>query len=145
MSSPQEYWDGCLIRTWRQSGSLFDALSMFNSITKTKAMEIEPKLLRLPREGYPWKISVRVFMASHLSKISNRLWDQPPEKDVALLKKLKDSKYDTEKDTIEDSQFKQEIRKTLVNNQKLELTSRKISERNDATNWGTTKTGRRGV
>ena len=92
MSTPQEYWDACLIRTWRQSGSVLDAMMMFKSITKIQMEDVEPKLLRIPKDGFPWKTGVKVFIASHLSKISNRLWDQPPEKDVALLKKLKDSK-----------------------------------------------------
>ena len=145
MSTPQEYWDACLIRTWRQSGSLLDAMMMFNSITKLKAMDIEPKLLRLPSEGFPWKTGVKVFIASYLSKISNRLWDQPPEKDVALLKKLKDSKYDTEKDTIHDTALITERSKTYKNKKKMEFLSKNISERNKSTDRGTMKTPRRGV
>ena len=144
MSTPQEYWDACLIRTWRQSGSLLDALMMFDSITQLRAIDIEPKLLRLPSEGFPWKIGIRVFMASHLSKISNRLWDQPPERDVALLQKLKDSKYDTEKDAIADNELKNEISKTVKNKRKMELLSKNNSERNKATDWGTMKTPNRG-
>ena len=145
MSTPQEYWDACLIRTWRQSGSLLDAMMMFDSITKLRAIDIEPKLLRLPSEGFPWKIGIRVFMASHLSKISNRLWDQSPKRDVALLQKLKDSKYDTEKDTISDKSLKNEINKTYKNKKQMEFLSKNISERNKSTDWGTIKTPRRGV
>jgi hypothetical protein len=144
MSTPQEYWDACLIRTWRQSGSLLDAIMMFHSITQTKIMEVEPKLLRLPKDGFPWKSGIRVFMASYLSKISNRLWDQPPEKDVALLKKLKESKYDTEKDTIHDISLINERSKTYKNKRKMELLSKTISERNKDTDWGTMKGSRRG-
>lgn len=144
MSTPQEYWDACLIRTWRQSGSVLDAMKMFESITKIRMEDVEPKLLRIPRVGFPWKIGIRVFVAEHLSKISARLWDQPPEKDVALLKKLKDSKYDTEKDTIHSADFKNEIRKTLQNKKQMELLSKNISERNKDTDWGTMKTPSRG-
>lgn len=144
MSTPQEYWDACLIRTWRQSGSLLDAIMMFYSITKLRATDIEPKLLRFPSEGFPWKTGIRVFIASHLSKISNRLWNQPPERDVALLQKLKDSKYDTEKDTIVDKELQEERRITSLHRKKLELTSTNISERNKSTDWGTMKTPRRG-
>lgn len=139
MSSPQEYWDACLILAWRKAGTVWDVFDMFESITKTKATEVEPKLLRLPREGFPWRIGVRVFAAQHLSKISARLWEQPPEKDVALLKKLKESKYDTEKDTIQDSALKDQIRKTRINKKKQEFTTRAISERNSATNWNVVK------
>jgi len=145
MSTPQEYWDACLIRTWRQSGSLLDAMMMFNSITKLRAMDIEPKLLRLPSEGFPWQIGIKVFVAAHLSKISARLWDQPLERDVALLQKLKESKYDTEKDTIGDKSLKNEINKTYKNKKQMEFLSKNISERNKSTDWGTMKTPRRGV
>lgn len=144
MSTPQEYWDACLIRTWRQSGSVLDAMKMFESITKIRMEDVEPKLLRIPRVGFPWKIGIRVFVAEHLSKISARLWDQPPEKDVALLKKLQDSKYDTEKDTIGDKSLKTEINKTYKNKRKMELLSKNISERNKDTDWGTMKTPSRG-
>jgi len=144
MSTPQEYWDACLIRTWRQSGSVLDAMKMFESITKIRMEDVEPKLLRIPRVGFPWKLGVKVFVAEHLSKISARLWDQPPEKDVALLQKLKDSKYDTEKDTIQDSDFKNEINKTNKNKRKMELLSKNISERNKDTDWGTMKITKRG-
>ena len=144
MSTPQEYWDACLIRTWRQSGSVLDAMIMFKSITKINIEDTEPKLLRIPRNGFPWKIGIKVFVAEHLSKISARLWDQPPEKDVALLKKLKDSKYDTEKDTILDTAFKKEIRNTSKNKKQMELLSKNISERNKDTDWGTMKTPSRG-
>jgi hypothetical protein len=145
MSTPQEYWDACLIRTWRQSGSVLDAMMMFKSITKIQMEDVEPKLLRIPKDGFPWKTGVKVFIASHLSKISNRLWDQPPEKDVDLLKKLKDSKYDTEKDTIHDTALITERSKTYKNKRKMELLSKKISERNSTTDWNTMKTPRRGV
>ena len=144
MSTPQEYWDACLIRTWRQSGSVLDAMIMFKSITKINLADVEPKLLRIPRVGFPWKIGIKVFVAGHLSKISARLWDQPPEKDVALLKKLKDSKYDTEKDAIDDYTLKNEINKTYKNKRKMELLSKNNSERNKATDWGTMKTPNRG-
>lgn len=144
MSTPQEYWDACLIRTWRQSGSVLDAMIMFKSITKINLEDVEPKLLRIPRVGFPWKIGIKVFVAEHLSKISARLWDQPPEKDVALLKKLKDSKYDTEKDAIADNELKNEISKTVKNKRKMELLSKNNSERNKATDWGTMKTPNRG-
>lgn len=76
MSTLQEYWDACLIRTWRQSGSVLDAMMMFKSITKIQMEDVEPKLLRIPRVGFPWKIGIKVFVAEHLSKISARLWGQ---------------------------------------------------------------------
>jgi hypothetical protein len=124
---------------------VLDAMKMFESITKIRMEDVEPKLLRIPRVGYPWKLGAKVFVAEHLSKISARLWDQPPEKDVALLKKLQDSKYDTAKNAIQDHTLKNEINKTLKNKRKMELLSKNYSERNKDTDWGTMKTPRRGV
>jgi hypothetical protein len=101
MSTDQEYWDACLIKTWRNAGSVVDALQMYTSITGKLAHDTEPPLRRLPRVGYKYKLPIRIFMANHLEKISNRLFDQPPEKDVLLLQKLKDSTYTTaEKTTL---------------------------------------------
>ena len=139
MSTPQEYWDASLIRTWRQNGNVWDALSMFTSITNTKLEEYDPPLLRIPPSGFPWKVGVKVFVADRLSKISKRLWDQPPEKDVALLRKLKESKYDTEKDVIRDNETENNQRKTRVQREKQEFTTRAISDRNNATNWNVVK------
>jgi hypothetical protein len=119
-------------------------MKMFESITKIRMEDVEPKLLRIPRVGFPWKLGVKVFVAEHLSKISARLWDQPPEKDVALLKKLQDSKYDTEKDAINNNDLRNEMNKTYKNKKKMELLSKTISERNSATDWGTMKTPNRG-
>jgi len=139
----QEYWDACIIKTWRRHGTVFDAMVMFNSITGMKTDDIEPSLLRLPKAGYPWKCGMRSFVASYLSKISARLWDQPPEKDVALLRKLQESKYDTEADTIADKSLKEEQSKHRANQQKMEYTTRAISERNSATDWNVNKGPRR--
>jgi hypothetical protein len=140
MSTDQEYWDACLIKTWRKAGTLWDALSLFWSITGKKIDEIDPPLLRIPRTGFPWKIGVRVFVASYLSKISKRLWEQPPEKDVALLRKLKDSSYDTEAEGLRpDLEMKKEAYQNKKNLRKIEIDSFKYSRRNNATDWNVYK------
>jgi hypothetical protein len=140
MSTPQEYWDACLIRTWRQAGTVFDVIKMFTSITKIKYNEVDPKLLRIPDYGFPWKLGVRVYTARHLSKISKRLWEQSLEKDVALLHKLKESKYDTEKDVIHDKELRAESKKLKQNIKLMELIKGVSDKRNEDTDWKTVKT-----
>lgn len=140
MSTLQEYWDACLIRAWRNHLQLMDAMSMFYSITGKRVDECE--LLRLPKEGLPWKTSARVFAAYYLPKINDRLWDQEPEKDVALLRKLSKSKYNTEEKpyrTSADRELSNAKRKHRVDQQKKEFTTRVVANRNSATDWGITK------
>ena len=142
MSTPQEYWDACLIRTWRKAGSVWDVMAMFYSITGKKVFDMDPPLLRIPALGFPWRVGIRVFVSSHLSKISKRLFEQSPEKDVALLHKLKDSKYDTEADTIADNNLAAEVQRLRKTRIKQEFTTRIISERNHNTD-GNVHKGRR--
>lgn len=95
MSTPQEYWDACLIRSWRNFKSLGEASHMFKSIHGTWPNEVEPKLLRIPNAGLPFTIGVRYFAASFLPKINDFLCDKPIERDVELLRALQKSKLDT--------------------------------------------------
>lgn len=139
MSTPQEYWDACLIRAWRKNENVLAAVIMFKSITGKAFYEYDPPLLRLPKKGFPWKIPIRIFVANHLSKISKRLWEQPPEKDVLLLKKLKDSKYDTEKDIVADLEFNNEKSQSRRNKLKVGMAMLAKSHRNGDTDWNTVK------
>lgn len=139
-STLQEYWDACLIRSWRNHLRILDAITMFQSITGKQLDECE--LLRIPRNGIPWVINTRSFAAGYLPKISDRLWDQSPEKDVALLRKLSQSKYDTEKTqykTNSNRELDNARRSTKKDREKKEFTTRIISERNSATDWNVTK------
>lgn len=140
MSTMQEYWDACLIRAWRNHLQLLDAISMFHSITGKRLDECE--LLRLPKEGLPWRTSARIFTAYYLPKINDRLWDQEPEKDVALLRKLSKSRYNTEKTphrTNADRELSNARRQTRVDREKKEFSTRAVAERNSATDWNVTK------
>ena len=140
MSTPQEYWDACLIKTWRNNGQLLDTMQMFTSVTGKKTDEIDPPLLRLPHKGVPWKLYVRAYMAAYLEKISARLWDQPPEKDVLLLKKLQTSKYDTTKqNTNRDTDMEAEIRRLRTNQKRNGMSTLANSNSNQSTDWGVTK------
>lgn len=67
------------------------------------------------------------------------MWEQTPDKDVLLLRKLKDSKYDTEKDKIRDTELERERQKTYKNKQKIKLERRNYSNRNQATDWNIVK------
>jgi hypothetical protein len=140
MSTPQEYWDACLIKTWRKHGTLQDALSLFLSITGQRATE--SGVLRLPDKGIPWGVHVRVFVAQHLPKISDWLWDKPPEKDVALLKKLSVSKYDTLKTAFKSSADKElanEMRRLKTNRKRMGMRTLEYNNRGQATDWGVNK------
>lgn len=100
MSTPQEWWDACLIKTWREHKQLFHTLRMFEAITGKDVSSYDPPLKRTPNIGIPWKCTVRHFVAAHLPKISERLWEQPVERDVDLLKKLSTSNYTTLKQAL---------------------------------------------
>ena len=140
MSTPQEYWDACLIKTWRNNGQLLDAMQMFTSMTGKKTDEIDPPLLRLPRAGVPWKLYARAYMAAHLEKISARLWEQPPEKDVLLLRKLQTSKYTTStQDTNRDKEMTNERQRYRTNRLRVGMSTLANSNSNQATDWGVTK------
>lgn len=140
MNTLQEYWDACLIRAWRRQLSVLDAMSMFLSITGKRTDECE--LLRTPLKNTPWTTGVRVFTASYLPKINERLWDQEPEKDVALLRKLQKSKYNTEKTqyrTNADRDLANEQARNRRNKQVVELSLTKAINKNSATDWNVTK------
>ncbi len=98
--------------------------------------------MRVPLDNIPWKTGVRVFTAYHLSKINDRLWGQEPEKDLALLRKLQKSKYNTEKKeyrTNADRDLANERVKNRRNKIVNELARTKRIERNSATDWNVTK------
>ena len=76
--SDQKNWDAALIKTWRLAGSIGDVYALFSAIAGKRTDACDPPLKRMPPKHIPWGVGVRVFVAEHLSKISNRLWDQPP-------------------------------------------------------------------
>lgn len=138
MSTHQEYWDACLIKTWRKAGTVLDALSMFSSVTNTRVDQCE--LLRVPTPGYPWRIGIRVFVAHRLSKISEWLWDRPPEKDIFLLRKLTTSRYDTANgEEFRDKDLQNEMNALHKNKNQMAMESLAYSNRNNDTNGNVTK------
>lgn len=137
MSTNQKYWDACLIKVWRNAGSVIDVIQMYKSITGNDPDE---SLLRTPSGGYPWKIGIRVFVAAHLEKISKRLWEQSPDQDVALLNKLQTSSYTTSKhSTNSDANLKKEHSQYRRNRTKVGMSTLAVANRNNDTNWNVVK------
>ena len=138
--SDQKNWDAALIKTWRLAGSIGDVYVLFNSLSGKRTDACDPPLKRLPPSNIPWGVGVRVFVANHLSKISNRLWDQAPEKDILLLRKLETSGYDTEVERMHvDSALDAEKRQVRKGIKIRTLTTTNIANRNHDTDWGVTK------
>jgi hypothetical protein len=70
------------------------------------------------------------------------LWDQDPEKDLALLRKLQKSKYNTEKTeyrTNADRDLANERVKNRRNRMKNTYSLNEAINRNSATDWNVTK------
>jgi hypothetical protein len=67
------------------------------------------------------------------------LWEQPAENDIALLNKLKESKYDTEKEAVEDKALGAEQRAAKLSRAKIEYSITKYANRNHATDWNVNK------
>ena len=138
MSTDQEYWDACLIKTWRNNGTVGDAFDLYKSIT---GKDVEPPLIRIPIGTKRPDSSIQAFVANRLEKISKRLWSQPPEKDVLLLRKLKDSKYDiSERSThFVDREFVNAKKRNYKDEKKMKLEYHNYKNRNHSTDWGVTK------
>lgn len=135
MSTDQEYWDACLIRTWRNGGTVIDAMSMFVSITGKRTDEAT--LLRVPKGSFPK--SCQVFVANRLPKVSEWLFKNGAEHDCKLLKKLSQSNYDCTKTPAilpdpEKQRLYQEKHKAKVIK---EYTTGLISRSNKDTDWNT--------
>ena len=138
--SDQKNWDAALIKTWRLAGSVGDVFVLFKALSGKRSDECDPPLKRMPAPNYPWKVGVRVFVANHLSKISKRLWEQSPEKDILLLRKLETSPYDTEGEKMHrDKDLEREQVMLKQTRERRTLTTSRISDRNKATDWNVTK------
>jgi len=140
MSTHQEYWDACLIKTWRNDGDLIDAYKMFFSITGIKAEG--SGLYRVPTFFIPYTIRIRIFVAQFLPKINDWLWDKPKERDVDLLKKLSTSKYDVHKKAYlanSDKELRMVQEHTRKNKKMRQLITHLVAERNHNTDWGIVK------
>ena len=143
MSSPQEYWDACLIRTWRNFGTVLDANKMFQSIVGEWPNQIKPRLLRIPSYGFPFTAQARYFVAHFLPKLNEMLHNVDKDKDVAILRKLKDSKYDildkADLSASDQERFRKEGRKMRTDKLRTKVGITSYSTRNSATDWNVVK------
>ena len=143
MSSPQEYWDACLIRTWRNIGTIKDANKMFHSIVGKWPHEIEPRLLRLPNFGLPFTVQARYFVAHFMPKLNDMLLSSDRDKDVAILRKLKDSKYSTarkaDKSIADVERHMNEGRQMSIDKKAMSVEYNNYKNRNSATDWNVAK------
>jgi hypothetical protein len=137
--SDQKNWDAALINTWRRAGSVLDAMILFTAISGKKIEDCDPPLKRTPPVPYPWKIGIRVFVANHLSKISKRLWEQTPDKDILLLRKLETSSYDTEKEVLHDKELDKEYSQYKRNRKKVAMSTLSVSNQGYNTDWNVNK------
>lgn len=142
--SDQKNWDAALIKTWRLSGIIKNTFQLFYALGGKLISDCDPPLKRVPPIGMPGHVGVRVFVAELLPKISDRLWNQTPDKDILLLRKLETSSYDVQKSRLVDPSMT-EVRSSLkANKQRNELIRNVIGVRNHDTDWNVTK-GKRSV
>lgn len=137
--SDQKNWDAALIKTWRLAGSYVDALRLFKALSGKRTDECDPPLKRIPKTHFPYNVGIRVYVAEFLPKISARLWDQTPDKDILLLRKLETSPYDslqTKMYNAEDNALHNEV---ASNKKRMAMDRLSGSNRNQATDWGVTK------
>jgi len=135
----QQAYDAALVKGWRKHLQLVDVNDLFFEATNQHFNNTEG-LLRTPPSGYTWKGSVRPFVAQYLEKISVRLWDQPIEKDAALLAKLATSKYTTSaQNTNPDKALNNEKSQTKRNTLKADFNVQAYVNRNSKTDWSTVK------
>lgn len=144
MDTLQTKWDAALIKTWRLDGRLYDAINLFNSLAGNSEFSFDLNLKRIPAGGFPWTVSVKVFVDQYLPKINERLWNQSPEKDVLLLRKLATSNYDSSdrpmrKSSLGSAQVGSQIQK---NNEVIQLNKTNYLNRNNKTDWNKVKSNR---
>ena len=137
--SDQKNWDAALIKTWRLAGTYVDALRLFKALSGKRTDECAPPLKRVPKKYLPYGVGIRVFVAEFLPKISNRLWEQTPDKDILLLRKLETSPYDAMETKMYDSGMAALTTEVASNKKRMAMDALSKSLRNQATDWGVTK------
>lgn len=137
--SDQKNWDAALIKTWRLAGSYVDALRLFKALSGKRTDECDPPLKRIPKGFLPYGVGIRVYVAEFLPKISARLWDQTPDKDILLLRKLETSPYDSLQTRMYNAEANALHSEVSSNKKRMAMDSLSKSNRNQATDWGVTK------
>lgn len=142
--SDQKNWDAALIKTWRLAGVIKNTFQLFYALGGKLISDCDPPLKRVPPKGMPWHVGVRAFVAERLPKISDRLWNQTPDKDILLLRKLETSPYDVQKSALVDPSMTEARSSVSANKKRNELIRNVIGVRNHDTDWNVTK-GKRSV
>jgi hypothetical protein len=137
--SDQKNWDAALIKTWRLAGSYIDALRLFKALSGKRTDECDPPIKRIPKSYFPYGVGIRVYVAEFLPKISARLWEQTPDKDILLLRKLETSPYDSLQTKMYNSEENALRGEVASNKKRMAMDSLSKSLRNQATDWGVTK------
>lgn len=139
----QEYWDAVLIKKFRQRQRVHDAVDMWERLTGCVFVDHAESLRRAPWLGMPWSMQVTLFCDRHLPKIADRLWQQDPSKDVALLNKLQTSTYTTLRIGVNRSSDAQRLSHSIKKDmQVMALDATKYNNRNQKTDWNVTKSNR---
>lgn len=132
----QKFWDAMLIRSWRQFGTIGDLRDMFESTCGVSCHDAEILRKTPPMKG---RVGTRVFVAQYLPKINDRLLGQATDKDVALLRALQSSPYDTLQKGIPDREREQLRRQVKRNRLEVGFQTMKAAGRNHDTDWNVTK------
>lgn len=141
----QRAWDVALFQAWRANLQLMDAvIAWCNATGQEQFTDVQPHLRRAPHLGLSWKCGVRMYVAKYLPLISDRLWNQPPERDIALIDKLQTSGYTTHRTGKTENELERDrVRRDDRNAQsRIRLNSTLISERNSSTDWNVTKSAK---
>lgn len=138
MSTPQEYWDACLIIAWRNFETYRKAMDRFYAIVGKYPNQVDPPLLRLPK-FFPNSSGVRLMTYTYLHKINDWLLKHEKDKDPQLLKKLKTSKYTVHDPIPENKEFANEKTRTYAKQVRINFERMKLRGRNRDTDWNVTK------
>lgn len=132
-------WDTFLLDSWRKAWTVGNLVESFEKQYNVKVADCE--ILRKPIGFIPYQMGVRVFIANRLEKIGNRMWEQPVERDAALIEKLQTSKYTTSSGNTlgNDNELATQQRKNRKNMEKVKLESENYGKRNQKTDWNVTK------
>jgi Fe-S oxidoreductase len=138
MSTPQEYWDACLIIAWRNFETYRKAMNRFHSIVGKYPDQMDPPLLRLPK-FFPSSSGVRLMTYTYMYKINDWLLKHERDRDVDLLKKLKTSKYTVHDPMPENREFVTEKTRFRTKQVRIDFERMKLRGRNRDTDWNVTK------
>ena len=141
----QQVWDTALLYAWRSDANIGYLIWKWETDTGANYEEERAHLRRAPRPGMPYGIRVRVWVAEALPLISNRMWDQPIERDAALIAKLQTVGYTTQTRNLKTESnlaLERERRAHKKSQERNELSAHVYANRNHTTDWNVTKSSK---